>query len=59
MTAGGCDHSGAVAWPCGEGVTRWRCPVRLRVANAADPGAEQGASMTPWTATEVARLRRA
>ena len=26
MTASGCDHSTAVAWPCGEGVTRWRCP---------------------------------
>lgn len=26
MTASGCDHSAAVAWPCGEGVTRWACP---------------------------------
>ena len=26
MTASGCDHSAAQAWPCGEGVTRWRWP---------------------------------
>ena len=50
----------------GRGVAlRGRCDalavsgLRVRVGDAADPAVKQGASMTPWTAAEVARLRRA
>ena len=26
MTASRCDHDAAQGYPCGNGVTRWRCP---------------------------------